>query len=317
MNFIQNPRLNRDNLNQKHQVLLSIIYKIYKTPTGKNLLERLADNETITGVIEGINGAGRYSTGTNIAVFEIKNGIYDWDQYKIGNEENLHAEILNTLLEELCHAEQSRRDVLFPEKNLKLYRLDAKVWDLAMETHAKLQAVMIMVELAIQGDPRPFLVYACAHPNDKMLQNVHQTYLKHGQETIRKNPALLFGAFRAGMSQIGDGYYHQASDVIDVHLTCENKMDINDFYEAFGQLPGCEGNMLRDVTEGKVTCAEDLAWMVHSRSVLTKWLHEAMIAKATSKPEPKLTKFAQDLQKPKEALTQQAASASIPQLAAP
>lgn len=202
--------------------------------------------------------------------------------------------ILYSFAEEMTHSYQSKNSRITSSPRQTPYsRPDEKLWNLLVESHAKVIASLILVEIASKNNNAYLkLLDKFTDPENKdgtaqTIRKVLDIITVQGIEKIRNNPTLLLPAYMTFIQNTGDTYLPQACNFINnIDPANTDRITIDQIIQAFGQIPKMEGNALQEAFHGKTP--EDIVELMSDNSDLKIWFQEGYAAMEKGQDVPPL-----------------------------
>ena len=225
---------------------------------------------TLVCVNNGMEPLGLFTPDYDLIEVDLENTFYDPETGMIGGINSvpqvlmqdgvLHTYVMNTYMEELAHGYQAfYLDNFDPSYDQFFHPADEKVWNLAVEAQAKVMGAVGIVEYEAETGKNivePFVQEFQGTVAAEMVGRVKSLYDQHGAEFIHENPEYLAPVFESFFhnAEALDAYYAQGADYIN-GIDSLDRVSIEHFEQAFGQIPGFEAGML----DGRYSSMEDLA----------------------------------------------------------
>jgi|GEM_PF-7110119 len=159
----------------------------------------------------------------------------------------------NTITEEVTHAHQASSGVDFlPYSDRAVTRSDNKLWDLSWEAQANLITAIIFIEQDQYFVPSFLEAFITQESEVRtMIEILLPIFEEYGQETVRQNPHLLLPAYQSFFENddMMNFYLSQRAGIYNQTDSFE-RLALDRYIEAFGQIPGFEGNIFVNSING-------------------------------------------------------------------
>ena len=233
----------------KQQIFLSkLVSDMMNMPYGKELTETASAAKVYLSVTKSERFLGAFVPSSNMICMNldyIKSDI-NWHEQGFEHTEK-YADGLNTALEEFIHASQLYKWMNFLPSYVQDFRnLDKQLWNLMVEVQAKL--IVIRSYLQFYGNQKVSQLHnsiLLTSHYKPILEKSLEIYTEHGFKNVDQNAELLLPAFEAFFRDpfALDCYYDQTLNFTsDLHS--KEAVPHERYIEAFGKIPGMEGNML-------------------------------------------------------------------------
>lgn len=279
-------------LSPEQRIHIQLTRDLLNSPTGRAITNDVTGLDPLLCVENNSASLGSFHLKENIVAYQLKNDCHGFDMTgSILQSWPQYSSVFNTFSEEITHATQFNSwDVFFPTYDGNFRRDDEKMWNLSVEAHAKVIASVIAAENAANGRPE-ILHHFLASTNQveaEMTKKVMEAYLHHGQDRIHQQPDLLAESFFTFFRHEGAmlGYTDQGSEYFQkMDPQNHNPIPMSQYIEAFGKIPGSEGNMLASSLYNKTQ------WNIVEmmpETPLKKWFRDSLIASSKEQGIPDL-----------------------------
>lgn len=276
-------------LSGSQMLFLHLVLATTQTPTGAQLLSDLLPHDILLCADnENPSAQAFYAPAHRTITTQFRNVCRGYDAIPAPGQTPdtaLFGIMLAAFMEEVAHAYQDKiRGLALSEKDAIRWAADVKMWDLAMEAHAKVLAALMMTEAFESGYEDAYAAKVQdGSPEAALIRNVSRILMTHGRDTLARKPSLLAPAFLAFFEdpQSMDNYFYQGAEVIST-LSELHRIPHADFVAAFGQLPGLKGNMLSGIMQSA------LVESVAPQTAMGEWFAAQHAARRERKAGPSL-----------------------------
>ena len=269
------PDLLNQGLTDAQRLHVYTVAEMTWTSQGETLLNSAVEYGTIMCVDNDIESDGYYNSEHNIIAFELDNKEYGTSRSEtVFDFEEDYSYAIRTYYEEFAHAAQFNSwNSAYPSMDEDFQPADEKIWNMAIESEARTIAFTALVEHAQEG--RPQFISDTINGGDMdahMAQQTLNIYLQHGADAVEANPSLLAPVFDSFFEseELGDAYFSQAMEGYIDEITSTKRLPYQRFEQAFGTIPGMDGNMLA----GHHDELTDITNLVPVDSQLGAWLQD-------------------------------------------
>lgn len=252
-------------LSREQKIIVELIKHMSTTGAYYMLVYAAEKNEVIICVQNepGFHGTYKIKENTISIGFQTQ-GLKDFLKDEKATPETHPAEfgeLLFTFAEEIAHAyQQHELNSLYPyiyasqdaDGNDKYARPDMKLWYLFSEAHAKVMAALVMQEI---GRDKPQLLKALldsesTSADKEIFRVVRGIYQKHGEDEVRRDPSLLWPAYKKFFQRAGlNGWYDDCDckAINGIPSDDKDRIPMREFVRAFGELPLMFDNALEEL----------------------------------------------------------------------